>query len=535
VSVTILANPPGPAENRYSIKEGLRLRVPEPDLLLNDKCGKLLIRCADRVFDFGHANFPLRDLTVNELGGFELETRLGEGGSTKTFDYRALDLKNVRSRPVPVHVRVLDDEPPVARPESFYVESRKRVCGLAVLPNDYDPDDPQPTRAYLRKTSFNRSEIDWNNNGGRFCFQGGFQDVGKVRWFRYVAVDPSGATSNVVEDKITIVEPPPPNRPPKARPDTYHVRAGTSRAWSAANGVLANDSDPEGAAMIASRQGDSVPSSISLKFRPDGSFALGKVPLDDAGEEFSIHYRAIDPKGDYDNETATIVVDPPPWECGITGFSIVADPHIIGGTYDLHPPLVEWCWNYVDAEIKQPNFDEGLIPMNSTVEVNGLLEWIGLAFEPSMEPNIEVTDRIGDPAELQISPRAVTCVKGVSILIDVLGGRIGNWVLTHVGGLENATIEVIRHLVRTLVGEKEADFIEEWMIETSLEEFAEEVGALDTLHVLDEELTYCFDSVKFYGADIELELGVNGKVDIDVDDKGVLFETSVEVFGQGAP
>jgi PKD repeat protein len=79
--------------------------------------------------------------------------------------------------------------------------------------------------------------------------------------------DDDGATGEVTHS-VTVSAPV--NAPPVAVNDAYQTPAFQSLEVDAASGVLANDSDPEGAPLTARLLGG--PSNGILEFRPDGSF-----------------------------------------------------------------------------------------------------------------------------------------------------------------------------------------------------------------------------------------------------------------------
>jgi large repetitive protein len=78
-----------------------------------------------------------------------------------------------------------------------------------------------------------------------------------------------------------------PNEPPVAGADSYACDEDTPMVVAAANGVLANDSDPEGVAISAVL--DEGPTHGSLVFNPDGSFSYTPVPNFFGLDSFTYH------------------------------------------------------------------------------------------------------------------------------------------------------------------------------------------------------------------------------------------------------
>ncbi|HWL65477.1 MAG TPA: Ig-like domain-containing protein, partial [Actinomycetota bacterium] len=78
-------------------------------------------------------------------------------------------------------------------------------------------------------------------------------------------------------------------QPPESREDRYTVKAGRQLVVSAADGLLANDSDPEGDKLTAVLSHQRPPGKLSL--RPDGSFRY--TPISSGGNDF-FSYTAFD-------------------------------------------------------------------------------------------------------------------------------------------------------------------------------------------------------------------------------------------------
>jgi PKD repeat protein len=85
---------------------------------------------------------------------------------------------------------------------------------------------------------------------------------------KLTVIDNNGAGATVQHD-VTVTPPPPPNQAPSAVPDTYSTPQDAALTV-AAPGVLANDTDPDGDALIAQLVGSTANGTVSLQ--SDGSF-----------------------------------------------------------------------------------------------------------------------------------------------------------------------------------------------------------------------------------------------------------------------
>ena len=94
-----------------------------------------------------------------------------------------------------------------------------------------------------------------------------------------------------------------PDQPPTAQNDSYGATAGVPLTVAAGQGVLANDSDPDGDSMTASLV--SGPSSGTLDFNSDGSFVY--TPSASFFGSISFTYQ-VSAGGQTDTATVTIIV-----------------------------------------------------------------------------------------------------------------------------------------------------------------------------------------------------------------------------------
>ncbi len=122
--------------------------------------------------------------------------------------------------------------------------------------------------------------------------------------FTYTVQDDFGVTSNAATVTVTIA--PPPNQPPTAANDGYSIAEDNVLTVAAANGVLANDSDPDGDPLAAALVTN--PTNGSLTLNEDGSFTYTPDP-DFFGQD-SFTYTASDGQEPSDPATVTLTVDP---------------------------------------------------------------------------------------------------------------------------------------------------------------------------------------------------------------------------------
>ena len=117
-------------------------------------------------------------------------------------------------------------------------------------------------------------------------------------------------TDGVLSDtgKVSLTVDPPPNTPPVAADDSYTATAGTPLMVTAANGVLANDSDANGDALSAVLVNG--PSHGSLSLNGDGSFSY--TATDGYSGADRLPTRSTTGPTTSPVATVSLTVDPPP-------------------------------------------------------------------------------------------------------------------------------------------------------------------------------------------------------------------------------
>jgi hypothetical protein len=151
-----------------------------------------------------------------------------------------------------------------------------------VLANDSDPDGD--TLAIQNFTQPAHGTVSQVAGGLRYTPAGGYAGADS---FNYTITDGRGGTATTA---VSLTVESPVNRPPVAASDSYAVTENQTLSRSAANGVLANDGDPDGNTLIA--QLVDGPDHGSLSLNSNGSFDY--IPTTNFVGTDSFSYRAFD-------------------------------------------------------------------------------------------------------------------------------------------------------------------------------------------------------------------------------------------------
>jgi len=299
-TVNITVNPvnsaPVAVDDTYNVDQGAVLDKPAPGVLEND------IDDEDDVLTVQIVTPPANGtLTLDSDGSFTYEPNAGYFG-TDTFTYIANDGEE-DSAPATVTIMVNEVVPvnriPNALAESYTINQGEvlDIDAPGVLENDSDPDGDSLT-ADLRRPAA-EGDFSFTSNGS-FTYEPapGFTGVDD---FIYVAYD-GEAFSGEVRVTITVNQE---NSAPIANPDAYSTEVDTPLNVSAAEGVLANDSDPDGDALIAIPNQDVTGG--TLTFNEDGSFSY--VPDTGFTGSDTFTYFAFD--GEIQVETTVSIVVTP--------------------------------------------------------------------------------------------------------------------------------------------------------------------------------------------------------------------------------
>jgi hypothetical protein len=160
------------------------------------------------------------------------------------------------------------NDPPTAVADSYSVVAGQTLnvdIAHGVLANDTDIDSPPAAITVSQFTSPGHGLLVTIHPDGSFIYQPAAGFAGPDS-FTYKAFDGSDASAFATVT-ITVT-----NIAPTAGNDSYGVTAGTTLTVDAAHGVLANDVDPDGQPLSASKQTDPAHGTLTA-FNTDGSFS----------------------------------------------------------------------------------------------------------------------------------------------------------------------------------------------------------------------------------------------------------------------
>lgn len=222
----------------------------------------------------------------------------GDGNNEAVCDIGAVEYNASNVDPVPVGTECLfGNEVPVANEDSYTTPFNTPLVisseAFGVLANDTDPDGDDLI-ALVQEAPQQGNLTAFDPDTGTFTYTPSIGATGEDS-FVYVASD-GIRESPFTTVTITIVEP-----VPVGNPDTYSVIPGEALTVNAANGVLANDTDPDGDSLVAELN-NSVDSG-SLSLNANGSFTY--TPNNGFSGLDSFTYFAVDPN---DNRSASTVV-----------------------------------------------------------------------------------------------------------------------------------------------------------------------------------------------------------------------------------
>jgi len=302
VSITVIAvnDPPVAVAESYSTNEDTTLTVAAGSgVLANDTDVDGDVLTAVVVTTTAHGS-----LTLNTNGGFSYVPAANYNGSD-SFTYRAND-GQANSNTVTVNITVIAvNDPPVGVVDSYATDEDVTLTVAAangVLANDTDVDGDALTATLLSSTT--HGTLTFNADGSfSYIPNPHFRSADS---FSYRASD-GQANSSIV---IVAINVRPVNHAPVASNDgLYSVSQNSTRNVSAATGVLANDTDPDGDPLSAALV--SPPLNGTLTLGSDGSFSYMPNPNYLGPDQFT--YRATD--GSLTSGITTVslvVVSPPP-------------------------------------------------------------------------------------------------------------------------------------------------------------------------------------------------------------------------------
>jgi hypothetical protein len=233
-------------------------------------------------------------------GGFFYLPNAGFAGND-TFTYQARESFTTLSNVATVTISVVaPNVPPVAADDGYATNEDEtlNVAASGVLANDTDANGNPLTAALLTGVASGTLTLQPN---GSFAYVPAPGFAGTVT-FAYQASDGT-ASSNAAMVTITVNAV---DDPPVTQADSYTTAEDTPLSVGG-NGVLGNDSDPEGAALIA-QVVRNVPSGHILQLNEPGSFVYTPEPNFNGTTTFT--YRATDGATQSAPTTVTITVTP---------------------------------------------------------------------------------------------------------------------------------------------------------------------------------------------------------------------------------
>jgi hypothetical protein len=233
------------------------------------------------------------------VGGHALQlTLVPDANGTANISVTCTDTGTVDAAPTSttisfvINVAPVED-PPVALADSYTTpEDTPLIVDLpGVLINDTDPDQNDTQEAVLVSGPTHAASFTLGVDGSiNYVPLGDYNNtIAGPDSFKYKVKDTAGQFSNTVTVTIDIT---PVNDPPGPLPDTYTVNEDTLLHVTAANSVLANDSDVENDPLTAVLF--SGPShALSFAFNSDGTFDY--TPAPDYNGQDIFFYSAKDP------------------------------------------------------------------------------------------------------------------------------------------------------------------------------------------------------------------------------------------------
>jgi len=205
--------------------------------------------------------------------------------------------------------------PPVAFPDAYEMdwETTLAVAAPGVLGNDVDT--PGDTHTAQLVTGVAHGGLSLASNGG-FTYTPD-DDFFGTDGFTYRARDAFGNLSNTAGVTITVVQV---NRAPVASDVAYEVDQDATLVVDAADGVLKNDTDPDGDALTAILETDAEHGTLALE--ADGGFTYAPDEGYEGLDTFT--YRASD--GELESEIATVTIT-------VTAVTLTAVPTAVDDNY----------------------------------------------------------------------------------------------------------------------------------------------------------------------------------------------------------
>ncbi len=241
-------------------------------------------------------------LTLNANGSFTYTPQANANG-TDTFTYRASD-GTAQSSPVTVTINIaaVNDAPTAVNNSYTATRDTPLVVNQAngVLANDTDPDTGTTLTATIVAQP-QHGTVTLNSNGS-FTYTPTAGYTGPDS-FTYRASDGT-LQSGIATVNLTVQAP---NQAPTAVADSYATNEDTPLTVAAAQGVLANDTDPQAGTTLTAVV-VTQPAQGTLTLNNDGSFTY--TPAANFSGTATFTYRASDGSLQSEPVTVTITVNP---------------------------------------------------------------------------------------------------------------------------------------------------------------------------------------------------------------------------------
>jgi hypothetical protein len=306
VNCSTPTTPPFASDDAYFVNAGGTLVTDTTNgVLVNDsdpEGGKLEVLNPDLVTRPANA----ADFQIFRNGGFRYRPNPGFTGPDQ-FTYQARDPDGGTSNAATVTITVAGNSPPVAQDDFYETTSDMGlvIAAPGVLSNDSDPEGDAVVAVLLSGPSHGTLTGPSPDGGFAYTPDAGFTGDDA---FTYQTRDSNGGASNAATVRITVT---PTNAPPVASDDAYTLTVNGGLVTDTTDGVLVNDSDPDGDRLEVLNPDLVTPPGNAADFRifRRGGFRYTPNPGFVGTDQFT--YQARDAGGaTSDPATVTLMVNP---------------------------------------------------------------------------------------------------------------------------------------------------------------------------------------------------------------------------------
>jgi VCBS repeat-containing protein len=284
ITVNPVNDPPVAVNDNYSTFVNTPLTITAPGILGNDTD----IDGPTPLTAVNFSGVSSGTLTPNANGSFTFTPAMNFTGNA-TFTYQARDGAGATSaNTATVTINVSGAVPPTANNDSYSTPEDVQlvIAAPGVLGNDVSPGGLSLTTEIVSSTINGSLTLSPN---GSFIYTPNPNYNGPDA-FSYRVRNSANLVSNTATVSITVT---PVNDPPVAVNDSYTTVEDTTLTVTAANGVLKNDSDPDGISLVAILV--SQPSTGgTVTLNSDGSFTFVPTPNFSGATTFTYQARDAD-------------------------------------------------------------------------------------------------------------------------------------------------------------------------------------------------------------------------------------------------